>query len=237
LHAAGIYDKPQSRIFDYVISSYTPTIKALLEPFPVFPEFRGILAVGQEATIGCAPLPGTVAELDKIEHQALNVTFSRLDGSDATSTNVLSAMKGHSWVHLACHASQNTSNPVASAFHLHGSQLDLATIAREPLGNAELAFLSACETAMGDESLPDEAVHLAAGIIMAGYRTVIATMWSIKDEDAPVIAEHFYSHLLEGAAPDSRKAAKALHDAVGRLRARVGEGEFTRWVPYIHIGR
>jgi CHAT domain-containing protein len=41
----------------------------------------------------------------------------------------------------------------------------------------KLAFLSACETAKGDEKSPDEAMHLAATMIFAGFRGVIATMW------------------------------------------------------------
>jgi CHAT domain-containing protein len=146
-------------------------------------------------------------------------------------------MKQHSWVHLACHALQSLSEPSASAFHLHGSQLTLEAIVRNSLEHAELAFLSACQTAKGDDKLPEEAVHLAAGMIMAGYSTVIATMWSIKDEDAPVVAASFYSHLLEGGRTDSRKAARALHDAVARLRTKVGDKNFARWVPFIHMGQ
>jgi CHAT domain-containing protein len=199
-------------------------------------EFRGILAVGQAATVGCASLPGTVAELDQIQNQASHIPFTRLEGGDATSTSVLGAMEKHSWVHLACHASQNAAEPTKSAFQLHGSQLDLSAISNKTLKNAELAFLSACETAAGDEALPDEAIHLAAGMVMAGYPTVIATMWSIEDEDAPLVADKFYSHMLEGETPDVRRAAKALHDSVASLREKVGVKSFARWVPYIHIG-
>ncbi|CAE6487268.1 unnamed protein product [Rhizoctonia solani] len=47
--------------------------------------------------------------------------------------------------------------------------------------NKGLAFLSACQTATGDTNLPDEAVHLASGMLMAGYPSVIATMWSVMD--------------------------------------------------------
>jgi CHAT domain-containing protein len=39
------------------------------------------------------------------------------------------------------------------------------------------AFLSACETAKGDRSQPDQAVHLAASLLFCGFRSVIATMW------------------------------------------------------------
>jgi CHAT domain-containing protein len=237
LHAAGCYDEPQARVFDFTISSYTPTISSLLKPIRTLSGFSGILAVGQATTSGCAPLPGTVEELDRIQEQASDVKFTRIDGDSATSASVLSAMQNHSWVHLACHAAQNLSEPLASAFHLHGSQLSLETIAQHSLKAAELAFLSACQTAQGDEKLPEEAVHLAAGMIMAGYSTVIGTMWSIKDEDAPVVAASFYSRLLEGGVPDSQKAARALHDAVTRLRDKVGDKSFARWVPFIHMGQ
>ncbi|KAG8737443.1 hypothetical protein FRC10_008178 [Ceratobasidium sp. 414] len=237
LHAAGLYDGPKAKIFNYVVSSYTPTLGALLKPRLGPNAFNGILAVGQAETPGCSPLPGTVAELDRIQEQAKGIRFTRSEGQDATPVSVLNGMRPHSWVHLACHAAQDTSDPTTSGFHLHGGRLDLATVIRESLENTELAFLSACQTATGDEGLPDEAVHLAAGMLMAGYRTVVATMWSIKDEDAPTVAEQFYKQLLQGGIADSQEPARALHGAVQYLRTRVGEREFTRWVPFIHMGR
>jgi CHAT domain-containing protein len=45
------------------------------------------------------------------------------------------------------------------------------------LSKAFLAFLSACETARGDEGQPDQTVHLAATMLFAGFRSVVATMW------------------------------------------------------------
>ncbi|KAG9099734.1 hypothetical protein FRC07_010500, partial [Ceratobasidium sp. 392] len=68
LHAAGRYDEPYTRTYNYVISSYTPTLGALLKPRAI--EFRGILGVGQESTTGCTPLPETVTELNQLEKQA-----------------------------------------------------------------------------------------------------------------------------------------------------------------------
>ncbi|KAG8746069.1 hypothetical protein FRC10_006172 [Ceratobasidium sp. 414] len=237
LHAAGCYDEPQAKIFDYVVSSYIPTLSALLRPVESLTEFRGILGVGQAAAAGSEPLPGTVAELDRIQKQAGYMPFTRLDGDRATPGTVLDAMETHSWIHLACHALQDASNPTASAFQLHHGKLDLATITRKSLKHADFAFLSACQTATGNEELPDEAIHLAAGMVLVGYSAVIATMWSIRDQDAPIVAERVYAHMLEGGVPDSRKAAMALHGAVQNLRDQVGEKEFARWVPYIHMGQ
>lgn len=237
IHAAGCYDEPHSKIFNYVISSYTPTLQALLTPHPTPADFNGILAIGQaNANLGAGALPGTIAELTEIQKLASGLRFTRLEEEKASPATVIAEMKQHSWIHLACHATQNLVDPTKSAFQLHNGLLSLKSISQNSFKNAGLAFLSACQTATGDEKLPEEAVHLAAGMILAGYPTVIATMWSIKDSDAPLIAEKVYKRLLEGKVADTRKTAKALHEAVDYLRGEVGEKAFVRWVPYIHIG-
>ncbi|KAG8711140.1 hypothetical protein FRC08_016265 [Ceratobasidium sp. 394] len=237
LHAAGDYGRPGCALSDYAISSYAPNLSCLLASPPDPSNLSGIAAVGQASTPGFDPLPGTRAELDRISLQANRVMhFTRLEGDCATPSAVLAAMEQHSWVHLACHASQNPKKPTASAFHLHEGPLSLATVTQKQLKHADLAFLSACQTATGDLDLPEEAVHLAAGMIMAGYRRVIATMWSIHDIDAPLVADRFYAYMLDNQAPSANKAARALHYAVGCLRAEFGVKEFARWAPFIHIG-
>ncbi|KAJ7256330.1 hypothetical protein C8J57DRAFT_1650781 [Mycena rebaudengoi] len=86
----------------------------------------------------------------------------------------------------------------------------------------KLAFLSACETGKGDAKTPDEAMHLAASLLFAGFGGVIATMWTMNDDDGPKIADMFYEYLFKDCSsdsvsprmPDLSKAAKALHLAV-----------------------
>ncbi|CAE6474826.1 unnamed protein product [Rhizoctonia solani] len=194
LHAAGDYSKPRSRVFDYVISSYTPTLTALLASSPTTLGLDSrVLVVGQEATPGHRPLPGTSKELASVD-------------------------------------------PTDSGFFLHDGTLDLASINRRSFKNKGLAFLSACQTATGDEKLPDESIHLASGMLMAGYSSVIATMWSVYDEDAPVVADKVYAQLVRDGKVGNGETGKALHNAVAELREKVGEKEFSRWVPYIHMG-
>ena len=62
------------------------------------------------------------------------------------------------------------------------------------------------------------------------------TMWSIKDEDVPVITDRVYSELFNDAEPDSTKAALALHHAGKYLRETKGTWAFLLWVPFIHVG-
>ncbi|CAE6541280.1 unnamed protein product [Rhizoctonia solani] len=237
IHAAGKYNQPHSKVSDFAVSSYTPTLTALLSPLHSSTTRPRILVVGQEATPGHNQLPGITKELACIENHARNVAeLSQITSSDATAPAVLDAMEQHDWVHLACHAHQNAANPTKSGFFLHESSLDLDSITRRLFTQKGLAFLSACQTATGDEILPDEAVHLASGMLMAGYSSVIATMWSVLDEDAPFITDKVYGQLMKDGRVGNGEGAKALHNAAAELRAKVGDKAFGRWVPYIHMG-
>ncbi|CCO35851.1 hypothetical protein RSOLAG1IB_06044 [Rhizoctonia solani AG-1 IB] len=238
LHAAGDYSQPGSRVFDYAVSSYTPTLTALLASTPstLTPDSR-VLAIGQPATPNLKPLPGTIHEIASIKvHIGHKYGFSQLVDDQATKNAVLDAMQVHHWVHLACHAGQNPKDPTKSGFFLHDGTLDLTTINQRSFRNKGLAFLSACQTAKGDEELADEAVHLASGMLMAGYPSVVATMWSVIDDDAPLVADKVYEQLMKDGKVGNGEAGRALHGAVAELRGKVGEMEFYRWVPYIHIG-
>jgi CHAT domain-containing protein len=215
-------------------------LTALLEPPRTTKrDFRGLLAVGQPCTPGLSRLPNAKKELDQIEKLGPNLHIHNLLGNLATTDSVVKGMEQHSWVHFACHAVQDTSEPTQSAFCLQDGRLTLSEIITNSFPHADFAFLSACQTATGNEKLSEESVHLAAGMLAAGYKSVIATMWSIMDDDAPIIASEVYSHLVCGTKPDSTRAAHALYHAVKRLREQQDDSKkpaFFSWVPFIHVG-
>ncbi|CUA77661.1 Toll-like receptor 8 [Rhizoctonia solani] len=237
LHAAGDYTKPHMRLFEFAISSYTPMLGILLRASPSPQIHSRILAVGQETTPGQALLPGTKIELESIKALAKDpIQYMQLDDRSATVSAVLGAMEEYDWVHLACHAYQLPNGPLGSSFRLHEGNLELMQILQKRLRNRGLAFLSACHTAAGEERFSNESAHLASGMLIAGYSSVIATMWTIADDDAPLVAERVYSQLIKGGKLDYTQSARALHMAIGELRAKIGEKSFARWVPFIHIG-
>ena len=236
LHAAGAYDTIASgeKLSDYAVSSYTPTLTALLEQKPEMLEDFQILTVAQPSTPYAKPLPGTEDEVNRVKDLAGNLRVESLTKETATVEHVWQGMKSSTWIHLACHGQQNYDNSMKSGFLLHDGILELSEIVEEPLPKANFAFLSACQTATGDEKVAEESVHLAAGMLFAGCRSVVATMWSIDDEDAPKVAEDVYRHMLKDGQPNRKEAARALHEAVKHLRDS-GAG-FLSWVPFIHIG-
>ena len=242
IHAAGFYGgMDQPKIFDYVVSSYTPTLTALLSAKHLDARPRNIprlLAVSQPEAPMQISLPGTSREVNVIhalQDQTRRLRVVALNGEEATVEAVLRCMRDCEWIHIACHGIQDPVKPTNSSFLING-QLTLNDIMNQSFSHADLAVLSACQTAKGDSELPEEAIHLAAGMLMAGYGSVVGTMWSIRDDYAPIVAEKFYTYLVAEAGGDSTKAAYALHDAVGCLR-NSGDGcGFDRWVPFIHLG-
>ncbi|KAL5639675.1 hypothetical protein ACGC1H_006318 [Rhizoctonia solani] len=238
LHAAGNYEQPRARVFNYVISSYTPTLTALLASTPGSLNCDPrVLAVGQGAGSSRNQLANAIKELACVKNHMTNkAQYSQLIDDQATTTAVLDAMEENDWVHFACHASQNVNHPTKSGFRLHDGVLNLAAINQRSFNNKGLAFLSACETAQGDKRFPDEAVHLASGLLMAGYSSVIGMMWTVYDEDALLVADKVYGRLMKEGKVGNGQAGEALHHAVVELREKLGEREFMRWVPYIHIG-
>ncbi|CEL57237.1 hypothetical protein RSOLAG1IB_08449 [Rhizoctonia solani AG-1 IB] len=238
IHAAGYYTTPGPKLYELAISSYTLNLASLLSATRSLDNSPPkILLVGQHATPGQSQLPGTKKELYNIrKHVQENFKCTQLEGSTATTEAVLTAMDQHEWVHLACHAHQNINNPTESGLFLQDGVLDIKRISQNAFCNKQLAFLSACQTATGDKILADETVHMASGLLTAGYPTVVATMWSVMDADAPLVADRFYEILLNNPNPNHKQAAKALHASVRLLRETVGEEQFVRWLPYVHFG-
>jgi len=149
----------------------------------------------------------------------------------------LDALDSFSWVHFACHGFQHPTFGMKSAFALHNGQLELGEITSKNLPSAQFAFLSACHTAAGLRELPEEAMHLAAGLQFAGFSSVIATMWSICEKDAPTVAEHTYKYLFHNGLEllDPSEAATALNSAILTLRENP-DVTVERWAPFIHFG-
>jgi len=164
-----------------------------------------------------------------------------LEDYKATREKVKTEMKSHKWAHFACHGVQDVHQPLESGLCLYDGRLELIEIMKQEIPNPDLVFLSACQTSQGDLKLSEEVVHLAAGMLAAGYRGVVGTMWSISDRHGPDFATAFYQYLLrEGGSEglDSTRAAYALDYATRTVRETLGEDDnaFLTWVPYVHFG-
>jgi CHAT domain-containing protein len=169
-----------------VVSSYTPTLSALLNAQNKAPQTApsrlDILAVSEDARA----LP-TMERLWFVEREVAALEdlakASKRDCSVVTIAHHASVdritdriQKAH-FVHLACHGTQDQTSALDSGFHLSDGKLTISKLMDLNLGKAWFAYLSACETAKSDAKQPEQAVHLAAAMLHAGFKSVVATMW------------------------------------------------------------
>jgi tetratricopeptide (TPR) repeat protein len=234
LHAAGPYSDKRKNFPDIYVSSYTPSLSALIsaragKAGP--PTIPNMLVIGQPG----ATLPRVNDEMSIIKEFYSSLTI--LSGEGATPEAVLSSLKRHSWAHFACHGIQDPK-PYKSTFILHGDKhVTLLELIKARLPDAEFAFLSACHSAAGDlRGTPDEIIHLAAALQFCGFRSVVGTLWAMGDLDAPNMARDFYKYMFRRpeSTLDFRDSAVALNRATRQMRGR--EVPLDRWINFVHIG-
>jgi CHAT domain-containing protein len=125
-------------------------------------------------------LPKVETEINQVARIAhsTEVRHSRLSEAGRTNEEMAKVLESANIVHIACHGTQDAVDPLQSAFHLSSDRaLTVSDLMKLDLKCAHLAFLSACETAKGDEKQPDQAIHLAAAMLFVGFRSVVGTMW------------------------------------------------------------
>ena len=237
LHGAGDYGAADGcTVLDRVVSSYTPTLRALREALKPLPDTTGEPTL---AFVGVPDVPDQVQLADEVtrERAALVAAFpdgfSVIEGAAATTDAVEAAMRSHRWIDISCHGRQDIFDPSRAGLILTDGTLAIPRISAGRHAG-EFAFLSACMTATGGVHLPDEAITLAAALSYTGYRHVVATLWKVPSAVAATVTEAVYPQLTANGRFEPEHAALALHHAVRTLRdegARMGD-----WLPFVHNG-
>jgi hypothetical protein len=230
LHAAGLPGGTSA--LDCVVSSYTPTVRTLIQARQKRPSGRRTrLSVAMRRTPGLHDLPGTVAEVSHLRRRYPG--SAGLSDADATIGSVLDALPQADWAHFACHAANHPTEPSRSGLYLHDAVLSVPAISRLRLQTGELAYLSACSTGQGSLVHADEVLHLASAFQLAGYRHVVATQWVVDDAIAARASRRFYD--LLGDSPSADPAAVILNEVTRELRDQY-PGQPHLWAPFVHSG-
>jgi CHAT domain-containing protein len=150
-----------------------------------------MLLVGEDSATNPAmsKLWNVRAELTRVESIATAKHFGNTVETiarEATVGRVTERIKIASFVHLACHGLQHRTNALESGFYLNDDKLTISKLMELQLDHPWLAYLSACETAKGDAEQPDQVMHLAAAMLFAGFKHVVATMWWAELEVHPI---------------------------------------------------
>jgi CHAT domain-containing protein len=141
-------------------------------------------------------------------------------------------------LHLAVHGYADTQYPERSALVLgtdpksgDDGLLQVREIIRLHL-NAELTTLSACDTGVGKLQGQEGISNLVEAFLVAGSKSVVASLWSADDTSASALMERFYERLGQGESTNS-----ALRNAKLDLLAKYGDQMSPfYWAAFITVG-
>jgi CHAT domain-containing protein/tetratricopeptide (TPR) repeat protein len=141
-------------------------------------------------------------------------------------------------LHLAVHGFADTQYPERSALVLGADSeagddglLQVREIIRLRL-NAELTTLSACDTGVGKLQGQEGISNLVGAFLVAGSRSVVASLWGAEDTSASALMERFYDYLAHG-----ENTSSALRNAKLDLLAKFGDQLSPYyWAEFVSVG-
>ena len=222
------------------MSSYTPTLRALLEARRPAAERDDDSVSGDRLLLVDVPdLPGYAPIDNAAERDALLAAFPAerrtiLHTARATPEAVRAALPGHRWVHFSCHGDQDLNDPSRGGLLLRDGMLTVADISTGRF-RGDFAGLSACKTAVGGVELLDETITLAAALHFTGYRHVIAALWSVDNRASAEVFSSLYRAIAGDGRLDPDRAPAALQTVVRTMRDRWPQWPH-RWALFIHTG-
>ena len=167
-----------------------------------------------------------------------------LSGVAATESAFKEHASAYGVLHFSTHGYFNLKNPLLSGLELEpDNDNDGFLEVHEIFGlslNAELVTLSACQTGMGSgyfNEVPagDEFVSLTRAFLLAGARSVLATLWEVDDHSTIDLMTGFYRALDQSGHADG--LAVALSQAQRALKKTVKYQHPFYWAPFVLVGQ
>lgn len=185
---------------------------------------------GSGALILGVPSPQTPFVYEEIQSVAMTLPKSELFiGPDASSKVLKEKGPKCQVIHIATHGFFRPDNPMFSGIRLGDSFLtlyDLYTL-RLPV---DLITLSGCSTGLNVVAAGDELMGLVRGLLTAGARTLLLTLWDVNDNSTAQFMKTFYER-----ASRQPERAVALRDSMQELREHYPHPYY--WAPFVLTGK
>lgn len=180
----------------------------LVEKFPlaILPSFSlaGFWSQARQIdTLKSLVLSDSLRNLPSAREEANSVSTmlkaAQLRGNEVTRDATLARLPDAEILHVACHASFNSADPLDSGVFLAGNARltcrDLVTMNTR----GRFAFLSACESNKVSLSSGDELTGLLPSLLYSGFETVLGSLWRVPDRETKELAIRFYRASQNGA--------------------------------------
>jgi CHAT domain-containing protein len=149
-------------------------------------------------------------------------------GDDATVAALRELGATSRIVHIATHGFFRADNPIFSGVRLGDSYLTLHDLCDLRLP-ADLITLSGCGTGLQAIAAGDELRGLVRGLLAAGARSLLVTLWNVHDVSTANFMTCLYRHLEGGV-----DKATAVQQAIAGIREQYPHPYY--WAPFILVG-
>jgi CHAT domain-containing protein len=160
------------------------------------------------------PLPYAQQEVSAAA-QVLGTGSVLLTGDRASESSLKAQpLSDFKVIHLAAHGVSDVVEPDRAGLVLapEGGSEDGFWQAREIRRShlaADLVTLSACETGIGRLQGEEGIMNLARSFLVAGAKSVVASLWDADDRSTATLMAHFYKHIASGdTVTDSLRKAQ-----------------------------
>ena len=135
-------------------------------------------------------------------------------GKEATEEQAKKSLESKHFIHFATHGILDNSNFKNSYIKFSSDAGDDGNLSINEINGLELAdcdmvVLSACETAITNDSIKGWYYSAANSFIESGAKTVIASLWSVDDNATSLLMTAFYKNLKTMPKADALRQAQA----------------------------
>jgi CHAT domain-containing protein len=216
----------------------TSNIKASLLAFG-----NPVVAKDEQRNVDVCPLPEAEQEVSSIANSFGRGNSTVLIGRDATEKAFKSLADGYSVIHLATHGVIDNRQPLYSHLVLtktdgdpdNDGRLEARQIMKVNL-HADLAVLSACETANGRIAPGEGVIGLSWAFFVAGTRATLVSQWKINSDSTSQLMTNFYKCAESDRSAGNGRNARALRSAdLTMINSRRYSHPFY-WAGFVLIG-
>lgn len=182
-----------------------------------------------EALILGVPDPRTPSIRKEIEAVSRALPNAKVFlGPKATAKTLGEQGAGSSLIHIATHGSFREDSPMLSGVRTADTFLNLFDLYRLKLP-AEQITLSGCSTGVNVIAPGDEPIGLMRGLLAAGARSLLLSLWDVNDDSTASFMNVFYNNLGR-----TSNRAKASQQAMQQVRAEYPHPYY--WAPFVLVG-
>jgi CHAT domain-containing protein len=200
-------------------------------------------ASGQQDGNDLCPLPEAETEVTTLAQIYSSAGGKAFTGREATEKSFKTLASSYQIIHLATHGILDNRRPLYSYLLITKTEGDVENDglleAREIMDmklNADLAVLSACDTARGRVGAGEGVIGMSWAFFVAGVRTTVVSQWQVNSVSTSQLMLNFHQALKSNKNDSAVKKADALRTAALSLMKDSRYRHPFYWAGFVMVG-